>query len=259
MNKHLADELRPLLKKNTAPPIQSRLRAAQISQLANEAQKMDILGRRSLSEHIFLQASYLSRWIWLMQAALLLMLFYYSLQGYQVLVFSGILLLAPCLTLALIYELSKSFSFGMWELEASCRYNLWQLFVMRICFVTGTDVLVLLGSLICFRMVGGSLWQFSMYVLLPFFLTSALCLCLIQRYPHRISQYLLSAAALIICMVLFPFLQRCDSFIQTRFTVSYEKIISAATLCSLFLFVFYAVRLCRRQTQANTVPGLENM
>lgn len=117
MKKQLNDELKLILEKNQPPVIRQELRLAQIRQLTDDAQQMDILSQYSLLEHIFLQATYLSRWIWLVQAALLTLVFYYSSQSSQMLVFTSMMLLAPCLTLVLLYELSKSFHNGMWEID----------------------------------------------------------------------------------------------------------------------------------------------
>lgn len=259
MNKRLADELKPILQKNKAPAIRHELRLAQIRQLTHDAGKMDILSRRSLLEHIFLQASYLSRWIWLVQASLPALLFYYGIQGNHMLVFTCMMMLAPCLTLALLYELSKSFRSGMWEMEAPCRYNLQQLLAMRICFLSGTDTAVLLAALLCFRMVGGSLWQFALYVLIPFFLASALCLGILRRYAHRVSQYLLAAVSLSFLSVFVPLLQGCNTYMLAHHAEMYEKIITLSTVGALLLFICCSVRLCRRQKQENTAQSWEYM
>lgn len=253
MNKRLANELKSVLQKNVIPPIQYDLRSAQIQELSRSAQKMDILSRHSLLEHILLQASYLSRWIWFVQTMLLLMLYYYSFQGNQLLVFSGMLLLTPCLTLILLYEISKSASCGMWEMEAPCRYSHWQLLAMRLCFLSGIDAVVLLGALISFRMTGGALWQFALYVLIPFLLTSALCLHIMQICAHRISQYLLSALALALSGLIIPLLHKCSDFMQIHHMELFKEIIGFSTLGVLLLFIRCAVRLCRRQTDKDTI------
>lgn len=259
MNRHSADELKPILQKHAVPDIRPELRSAQIKQLAYDARKMDILSRRSLLKHILLQASYLSRWIWPVQTVFLLLLFYYGFQRSQTLVFSCILLLPPCLTLILLYELSKSFSNGMWELEAPCRYSLWQLLAMRICFLSGTDAIIILAALVSFRMAGGSLWQFALCVPLPFFLTSAICLLIMQKNAHRVSQYLLFSASLTLTVVFVPLIHKCNEFMLTHLAGLYERIIALSTLGSLLLFLYSAMRLCRRQKQENTVRHWEYM
>lgn len=259
MKKQLNDELKLILEKNQPPVIRQELRLAQIRQLTDDAQQMDILSQYSLLEHIFLQATYLSRWIWLVQAALLTLVFYYSSQSSQMLVFTSMMLLAPCLTLVLLYELSKSFHNGMWEMEASCRYNLQQILAMRICFLSGTDAAILLAALLCFRMVGGSLWHFALFVLIPFFLSSAICLGILRRYANRVSQYFVTAVTLSFLFVLMPHLQSYNSYLLTHHAEMYEKIITLSTVGALLLFICCAVGLCKRQKQEHTVQSWEYM
>lgn len=259
MNKHPADELRPLLEKNTVPPIRSDLRCAQIQLLTHNARSMDILSRRSLLEHILLQATYLSRWIWLAQAALLAVLFFYGFQGDPFQMLPCILLTAPFLTLCLLYEVSKSLAFGMWELEAPCRYSHLQLLTMRLCFLSGTDTVVLLGALLSFRMVGGSLWQFALYVLLPFFLASAFCLHIIRIQANRISQYLVSAIALLFSGLVIILIFQCNEYLLAYHAELYEIIILFSTLGSLLLFICCAVRLCKRQSWEPDAQSLKSI
>lgn len=259
MNKRLADQLRPLLDKNTVPPIRRDLRRTQIQQLTRDALNMDILSRHSVLEHILLQATYLSRWIWLAQAALLTVLFFHGFQGNPFRMFPCILLIAPCLTLCLLYEVSKSLAFGMWEMEAPCRYSHLQLLTMRLCFLSGTDTVVLLGALLSFRMVGGSLWQFALYVLLPFFLTSALCLHMIRIYTNRISQYMVSAIALLCSGLLIILLFQCSEYLLAHHPELYEKIILFSTRGALLLFICSAVRICRRQSWEPDAQALKSI
>lgn len=248
------ENLSTILHKNTVPPIQEDLRKQHLQQLCREADSMDICGQQSFVEQILTQVNYLSRPIWLIQAGFLGMLFYCTWRKEIYSVQALLMLLAPCLTLILLYEISKSFGKDMWELEASCRYNLQHIFAIRLCALSGIDLITLTASLIAFRISGGVLWEFALYLLLPFFLMSSICLQILRKAGNRCSFFSLSAVALLGSYAFIPlkaFISTCQiTFLQTAF----QKCVCIATLAALFCFIYSMAALCmNKQSESMTL------
>lgn len=233
-----------LLQTHIPPPLDPGRRRAMLMQLSAMAMDMDYLPRQSFAEKILTQASYLSRWIWLAQAALLTLFYYYAFQPDRAKLNACALSLAPCLIFMLTAELCKTFQHNMWEMEAACRYNLATLLFLRLCILSGTDFLVLGGALTVFCMTGGALWQFALYTLLPFFLTSALCLWLLRHWGRHCNAIILTAVSL-----LFGFFEASLSRIllqlQERFhSAGLEKAVLLATAAAMLLFFINSILLC---------------
>ena len=166
--KEAQEQVRQLLQQNTVPKVEMAQKRV-LLRLNQDVKKMDYSNPQSLAEKILIQVSYLSPWIWLVQACLLAMSFYYSYLDRSDYMGVFILFLAPCLTLILLWELGRILGRNMWEMEAACRYDLPQLFLFRLCILSGADFLVLGSVLTVFCRTGGLLWQFALSVLLPFF------------------------------------------------------------------------------------------
>lgn len=85
--------------------------------------------------------------------------------------------LSLCMALSALVsvnELSRHFSCKMSELEQSCYLNLSQLWLMRVCCISGADVLwVFLAGCRNAQYYGFGRFAFSVYVLTPFFLSNA--------------------------------------------------------------------------------------
>lgn len=248
------EQIRELLRQNIPPNVEMEQRRT-LHQLNQDIGKMDYSNPQSFAEKILIQISYFSPWIWLIQTGLLAMSFYYSCleRGDRMAIF--MLFLAPCLTLILLWELSRILGHNMWEMEAACRYNLPRLFFFRLCILSGADFLVLGSVLVLFCATGGLLWQFALNVLLPFFLMSSLCLWALRRFGSRVNIFALAT----INMVLFslwtsgllnmPLLIYGSDFHLTNKNNldSLPGIVLWVTLFALVLFFINAYRLCSKQ------------
>lgn len=245
--KRNAQKLASILAKNTSPPVQDTIRSAQIHKICLEAEKIEILSHHSIIEQIFIQASYISPWVWIIQAIFLSVLFYDTCQRNQIMVLSCIAVCAPCLTLILIHELAKSFSNNMWELEASSRYNLQQIMAMRMYLISGMDFILLTISLIAFRVLDGALWQFALYGLLPFFLLSAISLFLIGNQRQKCSNFVLCGITILIFIAMLPVIDSVSLEIEVvvKRAEAFKNGIGVATITAMLLYFLSAVKLCR--------------
>lgn len=256
-DKQAQEQVRQLLELNTPPDIEMAAKKALVTQLDQDIQTYAYCNPQPFWGKILAQASYLSLWIWVIQAGLLAVFFCLAFRGDKRLLATDILFLAPCLILILLWELSKTFSHNMWEMESACRYNLAQLFFFRLCILSGSDFLVLGGALAAFRMAGGLLWQFALNVLLPFFLSASLCLWALRRFGNRVNRAGLAGA----CMMLFVMWIPLQSELITVWATYGDTALPTSpsyltwlpdaiywfTLIALALFLISAFRLCTRQ------------
>ena len=256
-NKMLQEQVRQLLQLNTPPDPEATEKKRLLKQLNYDVRNMDYCNPQSFPEKILTQVSYLSPLSWLIQAGFLAILFFFAYRGERGRVTSFTILLAPCLILILLCELIKTFSHNMWEMESACRYNLTQLFFFRLCILSGSDFLVLGGALAAFQMTGGRLWQFSLNVLLPFFLSASLCLWTLRRFGNRVSCTALAGACLLLFVLWIPLLAAPEinlliyddlaaMSVSDRF-LWMPKAVLLATLLALTMFLINAFRLCTRQ------------
>lgn len=235
-------ELELLLQRNQPPVPDEKRKQLQLCQLFEALRETDYLGQQSFVEKILFQASYLSPIIWLAQIGCLALLLYYAFLDNEAVLHACLLLLSSVLSLSLLYELCKSYSCNMWELEAGCRYNLPQLFFFRLCILSGGDFLVFGGSLIGFHMTAEPMWNFCLCALLPFFLSSSFCLILLRRFGNKCALIPLSGIPVFMVLLCAFLVSPMSLWIQNGLPV--EKIVFCATLCAFLLFLYSAARLC---------------
>ena len=130
--------------------------------------------------------------VWAAQLCLLCMLpllewaleRYTDLEGWQV--FPALSVCMAAAGLLTVQELAGHFSHRMAELEQSCYLNLSQLWLLRACCLSGTDViLVLMLSGLRARAHGFGMFAFAVYVLTPFFLSNLVFLSVFRNGRGR--------------------------------------------------------------------------
>lgn len=255
--KQVQEHLRQLLLQNVPPETDTAEKKEQLIQLNQAVRDMDYCNPQSFVEKILTQFSYLSPWIWLVQAGYLAILFYTACRGVREHLVGFLLFLAPCLILILLLELSKTFGHNMWELESVCRYNLARLFFFRLCILSGADFLVLGGALAAFQITGGQLWQFALCVLLPFFLCASICLWLLRHFGNRANNIGMAVACLMLFMfwtllISSPITENLlynvhDPEYPISYPISLPQTALWATLIAVILFIISAFRLCTKQ------------
>lgn len=238
-------ELANILKQYTLPEIHPGIRRHQIAQLSADIRDMDYLPPQSFTGQLMTQLSFISGWIWLAQAGILFLLFLCFFRADPFQVNMMMFCLASALSLILTCEMSKSFRAGAWEMEAACRYNLAQIFLFRLCILLGGDFLVLTAALVTYRMADGSLWQFCLFTLLPFFLSSATSLWVLRRIGNRCNSAAIAAISLFLVNLtawVTPLMEKGLSHLG----LSLAEAIPVITLLALALLFYHAGRLCTK-------------
>ena len=238
-------ELENVLKHYTIPVINPGIRKHQITKLSADIQDMDYLPPQSFTGQLLTQLSFISGWIWLAQAGMLFLLFLCFFRADPFQVNMMMFCLASALSLILPCEMSKSFRAGAWEMETSCRYNLAQIFLFRLCILFGGDFLVLTAALVAYRMADGPFWQFCLFTLLPFFLSSAISLCALRRIGNRCNSAAITAIPLFSVNLAAWTPPLMERGLSPR-GLSLAEATPAITLLALALLLYHAGRLCTR-------------
>ncbi|MCM1217771.1 MAG: hypothetical protein NC331_04150 [Lachnospiraceae bacterium] len=236
-------ELEKLLQNDTPPEIDSDIRKKQIIQLSGDIRNMDYLPPQSFIGQILTQLSFISGWVWFVQAGILFLLFFCVFRAHPLQIDMMMLCLSPGLSLILVWEMTKSFRMNIWEMESACRYNLAQIFFFRLCILFGGDFLVLTGALIAYRMADGLLWQFCLYALLPFFLTSALSLYALRLIGNRCNVAMAATIPLLAGNAVAWAVVSVKEYLASR-NISFPAGIPLITLLAFAALLYNALQLC---------------
>lgn len=155
-------------------------------------------GEKRLSRlgFFFLQGGFLRKRVWILQL-LLLVLSGIALFAFQPECRAGITLVSavsPLLVLAGMNELFRSYRYGTDEIELSTRYSLQQVMLARICVLGGIDTLCLtVLLLLAGAQLPFALHALLLYVCVPFLITSAGCLFILNRTRNRDGSFVCAA------------------------------------------------------------------
>ena len=233
-----------ILMQNIPPDTEREERKKEtLARLGRDVRNMDYRDVPSFPKLVLTQLSYFSHRMWLVQVCVPVFLFLLDYQSGYLHKAAYTICLVPGLALPFFRELYRVYSHNMWEMEAACRYNLPRLLLFRLCILSGVDLIVLSCSLAVFCRRGGVLWEYALYVLLPFFLTAAFCLLILRHFGNGGEAVGLTAACLMplgmISLTRFPLPETVSEWIQGA--------VLAATLASLLLLLRNAYRLCSTQ------------
>ena len=114
----------------------------------------------------------------------------------------------PVLALLPGVDMVRSYGCNMWEMEAACRYDLRQIMAMRMCIVGGTDLAILAAGCLLYGRQKGNIWEFALFVLLPFFMNCSVYLWEINHFAGRCSSLMLGATGAGLTCIGTPLLLR---------------------------------------------------
>lgn len=109
--------------------------------------------------------------------------------------------MVPFVALGGVMEGTRSVSYGMWELEQSARFSLKSVTLARMAAIG----LVHLGILGVFIPISGdwgslSLWKCTVYILVPYLLTTVSGLVLVRKLPDYQGSYVCMGCAVLVSM-----------------------------------------------------------
>ena len=197
-------------------------------------------------QFLSLQFHFISKWVWLVQAALLCLILPVVIRGpfdggrleSTALLFSCA---APLIAFLGFPEILKSYSHGMAEIEACTRFSMRRLMGARMLILGLADLCCLTVILAASAAGGGMpLLQMILYLFVPFNVTCCGCLTVLDHVKNRQGGYI-CAAVCILCIALFSRL----SLIKRYYEAAATGIWAFLFFCSLAYFALELIRTFR--------------
>ncbi|SDB30782.1 hypothetical protein SAMN02910293_01534 [Streptococcus henryi] len=166
--------------------------------------------RHSVLELLISTFHFISLRAWLSQFALFFLCIFSILGLHKeeplntiMLLLSGILMIS---VLFFMDELFKSFTYGMWELEETFKYNLSQHTLLKFLIFGIADLaFILVMSIVCSNNFSLSFWNILLFLLVPYNIICIILLLLItlwRNYLHRHVMWLVSGIIYLVSFVI---------------------------------------------------------
>lgn len=240
-------EIARILERNLVPEVERREMERLERQARLQMEQMDILTWNAFPYRLMRQIPYITSWIWAVQA-LVVIVFAVLLrqgQGAANLLLLIMLSMGPLLALLLVVDVARSYGCNMWEMEAVCRYDLGQVTAMRMCIVGGADMAVLAACCCLYGRGRGSIWEFGLLAVFPFFVSSSVYLWELKRFSGSCSIYVLALTGAGLGLAGCPALNRAYNWMAA----GRLEWAPALTLCMLgaagAAMAYHAAGLCR--------------
>ncbi len=199
--------------------------------------------RIGFREFLSMQLRFISKWVWLAQAALLLLVL--PAIGRGPLSVSemrpGLLILSSCASLIAFLgfpEILKSYAHGMAEIEACTRFSMRRLMGARMLILGLADLCCLTVILAVSAASSGTpLLRMILYLFVPFNVTCCGCLTVLDHVKSRQSGYFCGAVC-ILCIAVFARLSFVEKYYEAAATGAWAILF----FCSL---AYCAIELIR--------------
>lgn len=240
-------ELGRILAQNLPPEVKRE----EIMRLKREMRvQADTMPRSILQESSFLhvllrQIPYITTWIWGVQIGIVIffaLLLQGNLERQEPILFMS--LSGPVLALLLVVDIVRSFGCNMWEMEAACRHDLRQLTAMRMCIVGAADTAVLTAGCALWGKRMGNIWEFALFAVLPFFLSSTVYLWELKIFSGKCGGYVLAVTGMALMLVCVPALRMIHAEMLAYYLDLAPVITACASVLSGIIAVCAAAGLC---------------
>lgn len=159
----------------------------------------------STFEFLIIQFHYIKKWIIGLSVLMFGLVFVSSLylQGDAVWIMAAFM---PFLALSALTENTRSFVYGMEELEFATRFSLKAIVLARMGILAVFHFIVLLFLVFCLRQNGGiKLLEAGLYLLVPYCTSISIGLPLIRKLHNRESGYICIGIAVLVSGIVFLF------------------------------------------------------
>lgn len=248
MDRREKEQIERILMRNRPPETDEEKISALKRELDVRAGSMDLQAcapGEPYGVRLLRQIPYITGWVWIVQAAAAVLFGFAaseSMTGMEAAIFFSFA--APVLALLPVVDIVRSYGHNMCEMEAACRYDLRQITAMRMCVIGGADILLLALSGCLYQEKCGSIWEFILFVLLPFLASSSLYCWELHRFSAGCSGFVLLGTGILLELGCYPVLRD----IYLRMTLEHpERIPAIALSAAVFLSVILAclaIRLC---------------
>lgn len=195
---HEERRLKACMERIEAPLLTAVQRRSLDSQIAREAEKIVWVPGKNLAQRVWEQAAYISPFTWIFQVVFLAFGLYLLNAGLGMSAVKSLSVLIPLAGMIAVPEMTKSFSYGMWELEESCFYNMRQVIFLKMVILGIADGILILAFIAAAGSKGIRLTEAFYYMAVPFNLSNACYLFLFKLFKRRCSGYMVAAAGCLI-------------------------------------------------------------
>lgn len=238
------EELRRMLLSAKKMEIDRERKEEDIRVIMQNAGNLRGLPRLRYWERVCSMAGYLSLWVWVIQAAILLACGYLicmSDQRESQMLFSMAAPLVGCLG---CIEIQRGYFCGMWEMEKACRYDLRQVILLKMQIMSGVDLAVVLCMVGFGRGQGMTLPGAVLTILVPYFLSSFVYFTMLCRMNRRISNYFLVGIGLLMSFC-SGMLVNCIDTVRWEHINTHGEWTAILTLAALDLMIMAMKRFLR--------------
>lgn len=239
-------KIRDSLRQFSVPPYDPD-KMRQTIRLSEKTYRERLLAKRiGFWEFIRMQVRFIGRWVWLAQAAFLLVCLFLlnhlhvgkaDMQSVFLLLSS----VAPLIAFVGFPEILKSYANNMGEIEACTRFSMRKLMGARMLILGLADLCCLTVILAASTAHSGlPFLQMILYLFVPFNVTCCGCLTVLDHVKSRQGGYF-CAAVCIFCIALFSRL----SLVKEYYEAAATGIWAVLFFCSLVYFVIELIRTFR--------------
>lgn len=211
-------ELIRLLKSNTPPQIDECKKEQSKKILCEAFSNIELLPKISYITLFKQQASFISPYLWGLQGGLSLLCIGIILtfdMKQDTLIITLLSSILPLLGTIGFSEITKSFSYNMWEMEQPCLFNLKEILLIKLLIFAVID-LVVLGILtaLCWAKTGSNFVTTALYLFVPFVLSNVCYLYLLRFLRKSYSNFMHLACGLVISATIGTFSQMPEIYEQ---------------------------------------------
>lgn len=196
------------IKRSQIPQIPDSVIDETVNLAKTEFERTPIQYKMPFRELLMGQIKYISPYLWIVQAALLLIVLISLLLSPNGIddrqtIITILSVASPIIALVAIPELAKSFSYNMWELESTSKFNLQKLIAIRLMIIGMIDLLIITIIVITtctFYEV--SFVNVVLYILVPFSLANSIYLFLLRKFQGKSVVFSCLIAGLIFAIAL---------------------------------------------------------
>lgn len=198
-------KLEETLKSYQSPKMPNSMIEKTVELAKLEFERTSIQYKMSFSELFVGQIRYISPYLWIVQTILLFIVLFVlsSVDGVneQHAVITILSVTAPIIAFVAIPELAKSFSYNMWEIESTSKFNLQKLIAIRLLIIGVVDLLIITMLMITTKVFYDiSLVSSLLYFLVPFNLANSVYLFLLRKSHEKVGVIRCLIAGLLIAI-----------------------------------------------------------
>ena len=148
----------------------------------------------------------------------------------------------PFFSLLGVGELHKSISHNMAELELSCKHNLGEVTLIRLVIVSSVSVCILLMSIFIAKDIGFGLYRNTLYMTVPFLISSYLSLWIINRFKTRETIYV--SGGVTVCISVLQIV--CSTSVRGYYMHATMEFWVIVLLATIGLLTYEIVKLVKK-------------